>query len=416
MARKTDKIGDADEKQSPGNPTQKSARSGGSKGNRTKTRNPNSGGLRNSSTVDTSSDGRSDDGIAANDISTKTWSNMFGDACSNELIKISESRGFIQPEFLDAQLDLKLVIDIDSLSLQAICFGTSFARNGMEGYRLTGRRDLQSQVQVFAEAWIYSLLQAYHGAVYGYTSPINLNGSLFIGHGWLFDLIKNGRPAQYSMDGPTIYRNLHVSTETHSQNIESLSNAFMVCRVALENISADGQIVVPFYENILARIRNGLSNLEGDSKLQILEGVDSSKFPELSHYTTSPLGSSFRSSTERTRLFVSNDSSSTLMQDSVILNKGLFITYESYRDTYTEANAFPPTFVTAYDIPDLDPFIHREVELLSGMKCVPVRRLSDYETRELPRTPEDPNYRINSGDFGNRPWFRRPGNEDNSTS
>lgn len=384
------------------------------KKNRRSGRKGNPGKSRSKQRNEGSSDLRSRDNPRAtadpNVTAAGHWEDKFGKNCKIELIKESEVNGFIRPESLRADLNLKLIISIRLLTLQAMCFGTSIVRNGLECYKLTGRRNPREQIQVLAELFIYSFVQCYHAAIYGYTNPITLTGPIFRGHGWMFNFLSNGFPALYSTDGPIIFRNIAVNDVDHAANLTSLTNAFMSARVAIESVGPDGQLCVPFYENMAVRIRKEFRNLQGDCLVEILDGTDYYESPELSDLETSPLGSSFLADGSDQKLYVSKDESNTVFHDSIIFGKSLFITFNSFTSTYDDVSVSPPTFMSAYQVPETDPFIHREVELLTGMKCVPVRSLSDYSSDELPRTPDDTFYRRNVEDFGTRTWFRQPSN------
>jgi hypothetical protein len=210
----------------------------------------------------------------------------------------------------------------------------------------------------------------------------------------------------YGVDGPSIQRSLTVPDDVYQVNPSMFISEFMVARVASESISPDGNINVPFMENLGARLATASERLENVKKVNIIRNVNNTDNSNLITSLTSPLGSSFYASDHKT-ILVANDIGDTLMTDNVVFGKSIFVTFSSYTSSYTNTNVSPPTCVTSYSLPQSDTFIHREVSLLSGLETVPPGLLDNYSSREIPRSVDDPRIILNSGDFGNFTWFRR---------
>lgn len=346
--------------------------------------------------------------------SVSKWNDVYGIAQKSELTKTAESKGFIANELLFAELGLNISFIITQVKLQAYCFARAVMNSGIEAYKLTGKRNPTEQLQAISELWVYSLFKGYVCGVYSLTNPITLSGPLIEGHAMLYSIIRNGSTTMYNTDGPTVRRDLNVPESANLANIKRLTEAFMACRVAYESIGPDGNISVPYLDNMLIRINSYVLNLDGVGKVKIVTEVSNTAYPELTNPLTSPIGSSFYGKNSSTQLYVANDSSDTLMHDSIIFGKSLGISFSNFTSSYTETSVSPPSCCSLYEISSSDPFIHHEVTLLSGLMTTPPGILDNISAHELPRAIDDPKFIVNSRDFGSRDWFPKPEPKDRS--
>jgi hypothetical protein len=349
---------------------------------------------------------RNNSGSSGEGFKALQFKDNFGKTCSAYLKVKSDVLRHTDYSYLSADISFTISPDPKHVKLQSVVFAVNALNQAVDGFRLTGKRNYEDQVQVMAEIFVYSFYKSIISIWNGVKNGTSIRSSLFRGHAYIYRLSRDGRRTFIDSEGP----NIHKSLKFTNAQLESIKIAFeeefLIAKIAPSFYDLDGNFVIPPYEGLLKRMATDRFGLTGRNALQIVDDADSFTHNTLLSDSTCPLGNTFYSAS-KTTLYTVLDSATQIKDFSYIMNKASFITFDNYSDEYSADTSAPPGFVTALNLNSVDYLVQDEIKYITGLDCLP-SNLSKYPDSYYPRSGTDLLNPQNSKDFGDLPIFRNP--------
>lgn len=330
------------------------------------------------------------------------FANENGISCQKYLMAVSDLKSNVRYEELSAFQDFVINPSKERLDQQAAVFASNVMIQGADAYKVLGRRKPTDQIQAYSDMFIYSYMKAIYGIKAHKERGAYLKSPVFRGHAYLYRLCIEGGTIYTEGNSPSFHRQIIVTNE-NLRKIISIFDEYIIGIVAKNNLGMDGNLIIPVMENVLNRASLGYFKLKGDSQFMVLSNSDSFVHSTLLSPATNPLGNCFYDPTGA-ELYVSINGKTNLKDFSFIINKALFVTFESYRDSFTEDSLSPPKFMSSIEVGSNDNLILDEVKFITGVNCISAPNGS-YEEHFYPRPSNNLTNPLNREDFGNNPDY-----------
>jgi hypothetical protein len=318
---------------------------------------------------------------------------------------LSDLKSNVRYEELSAYQNFVVNPSKVGLERQAAVFAANMMIEGADAYKVLGRRKTVDQVQLYSEIFMYSYIKVIYAIKANKEKGAYLKSPVFRGHGYLYRMCIEGGTIYTEGNSPSFHRQIVVTTENIDKIISIFDN-YLIGKVAKDSLGMDGNVIIPFMENVLNRAALGYFRLKGDSQLMVLSNSDTFVHSTLLDPATNPLGNCFLNPTGD-QLFVPINNKTDVKNFSFIINKSSFITFESYSDSFTDDSLSPPRFMIPLHIGVSDNLILDEVKFITGVNCsIALNRR--YEEHYYPRPSNNLTNPLNKEDFGSNPdYFQR---------
>jgi hypothetical protein len=331
--------------------------------------------------------------------------NENGISCQKYLMTLSDLKSNVRYEELSAYQNFVINPSKAGLEQQAAVFAANMMIEGADAYKVLGRRKTVDQIQLYSEIFMYSYIKVIYAIKANKEKGAYLKSPVFRGHGYLYRMCIEGGTIYTEGNSPSFHRQIVVTTENIDKIIKIFDN-YLIGKVAKDSLGMDGNVIIPFMENVLNRASLGYFRLKGDSQLMVLSNSDTFVHSTLLDPATNPLGNCFLNPTGD-QLYVPINNKTNVKDFSFIINKSNFITFESYSDSFTDDNLSPPKFMIPLYIGVSDNLILDEVKFITGVNCsIALNRR--YEEHYYPRPSNNLSNPLNKEDFGSNPnYFQR---------
>jgi hypothetical protein len=348
--------------------------------------------------------------MAKSNFKSLQFSNATGAVAGSYLTSQAETTSSIDARKLRDYITVSFTCFVDKIELRALCFSESIIGQGVDGYRLTGRRNKSEQKQFLSEVYIYGYIQLMYSLRSMYKRGAKFRGNMFRGYAYFYKLLEMGYSRYTHLSGPVIQTEIDVIDDTFTEVLDKLEKRFLIGVLAKTDLKIDKTLKMPIYDEIVSMLASPFCKLPQDSSIQIVKDIDSLSHNTLTNDSTCPLSNSFYNEAGD-KIYIVNDGKISLHDYSIVCNAALDIYFKGYVSNGLDRND-PPSYLNCHDIPTVDYLIHHEVEYITGVKCDPVRELDSYSAYERPRTAAKDKFGFynyhNIGDFGDRNIFRKP--------